>query len=238
MKKIGSRGWCDLPILISAAEDSFMNWSYIRPAPWLDTRARFVAGTPRGGTLLDLGSSDGETLCHIAELRPDLQFFSADKLGQPENYPQGCRFVRADFERDKFPWPDKSIDAITCMHLVEHLQSLNLLMEEIARLLAPGGRVYFETPHPKTLTLPRGKSRTVPMNFFDDATHVRVVPTEVLGEAAKKTGLEIVRSGISRNWLFAAAYPGFFFLPSSRKKLTAHVHWLGWSAYLIARRPV
>jgi hypothetical protein len=38
------------------------------------------------------------------------------------------------------------------MHLVEHLDDLSLLLVEIARLLKPGGRVYFETPHPKTVT--------------------------------------------------------------------------------------
>jgi len=47
----------------------------------------------------------------------------------------------------------------------------------------------------------------------------------------------VLASGISRNWLFAAAYPVFVFLPPSRKKFTARIHWLGWSAYLIACRP-
>ena len=52
-----------------------MNWRLLRPWPWLDTRAGFVARAPRGGRLLDLGASDGETLRHIAELRPDLPAF-------------------------------------------------------------------------------------------------------------------------------------------------------------------
>ena len=61
-----------------------MYWIYLRACAWVDTRARFVAGTPPGGTLLDLGSSDGETLGHIAELRPDLRLFAADSAGTPE----------------------------------------------------------------------------------------------------------------------------------------------------------
>ena len=218
-----------------------MNWRYLRRAPWLDTRARFVAGTPRAGALLDLGSSDGETLRHMAELRPDLRFFAADKMGTPEKYPAGCQFARADFEREKLPWPDGSMNAITCMHLVEHLQTLDLLMREIARLLAPGGRVCFETPHPKSLSLPSptGKAAgTFTLNFFDDPTHVKVVTTDELANAARREGLEVLDSGISRNWLFAAAHPLFRFLPPSRKRFTAYIHWLGWSAYLIARRPV
>src|SRR5688572_32598739 len=111
-----------------------MNWVYLRHAPWLDTRARFVARTPAAGALLDLGSSDGETLRHFAELRPDLRLFAVDLAGQPENYPPGCQFHRVDLEREKLPWADRSMETITCMHLVEHLSDLTLLMQEAARL--------------------------------------------------------------------------------------------------------
>ena len=63
-----------------------MNWKYLRAFPSLDTRASHIARTPLNGSLLDLGSSDGETLNHIAELRPDLRLHSADKFGHPEKY--------------------------------------------------------------------------------------------------------------------------------------------------------
>ena len=217
-----------------------MNWAYLRLFAWLDTRARFVAGTPRGGTLLDLGSSDGETLGHIAELRPDLRLFAADREGVPHDYPAGCQFQRADLERDRLPWPAGAMDAITCMHLVEHLRDMNLLLQEAARLLKPGGQIYFETPHPKSLTLssPQGKAAgTFTLNFFDDPTHVRPVALGALAQQVRAVGLEVVASGTSRNWLYAAAYPVCLFLPPSRQKFTARVHWLGWSAHLIARRP-
>ena len=49
---------------------------------------------------------------------------------------------------------------------------------------------------------------------------------------------EVADSGVSRSWLIAAAYPLSVFLPASRQKFTARAHWLGWSAYLIARRPL
>jgi SAM-dependent methyltransferase len=213
-----------------------MNWSSLRYFPWLDTRARFVAQTPARGTLLDLGSSDGETLGHIAELRPDLQLCAADKLGTPERYPAGCQFQRADFELDPLTWSDHSMDAVTCMHLIEHLHDARRLVGEITRLLKPGGRAYFETPHPKTLTLPSLRGRFT-LNFHDDPTHIRVVATDELAQKVRAAGLKVEADGISRNWLFAAAHPVLALLPDSRKKFTARIHWLGWSAYLIARKP-
>jgi len=216
-----------------------VNWRLLRPWPWLDTRAQFVAQAPVGGCLLDLGSSDGETLGHFSELRPDLKFFAADRAGTPEAYPPGCQFHRADLERERLPWPDGSMDAITCMHLVEHLNDLSTLVSEIARLLKPGGRIYFETPHPKTLTLagPKGGGvGVIAMNFYDDASHVRLVPVGLLAQLIRQQGLEVLRNGVSRNWLFAASYLVYRFLPPNRKKCTAHVHWIGWSSFLIARR--
>ncbi len=216
-----------------------MNWAHLRRFPWLDTRARFVAAVPRNGALLDLGSSDGETLRHMAELRPDLRFHAVDLAGQPENYPAGCQFVRADLQRDRLPWPDASMDAITCMHLVEHLQNTKFLLKEIARLLKPGSKAYFETPHPKTTKLPSartGSGDTFTLNFFDDPTHIKPVAIEDLAQQCVQAGLVVRKSGISRNWLFAAAYPFFLVLPSSRKKYTARVHWIGWSAYLVTTR--
>ena len=128
------------------------------------------------------------------------------------------------------------MDAISCMHVLEHLHDSSRLLSEIARLLKPGGRVYFETPHLKTLRLPSAAGRFT-LNFYDDPTHVRVVPIDELSQQISNRGLRVDSSGISRNWFFAALHPLFVFLPDSRRKFTARVHWLGWSAYLVARRP-
>ena len=218
-----------------------MNWAWLRQVPWLDTRARFVARIPRDGSLLDLGSSDGETLRHIAELRPDLKLFAVDIAGVPENYPPNCSFQRANLELDRLPWPDGCMTAITCMHLVEHLQDPGPLIREARRLLRPGGCIYFETPHPKSLSLPSLNAKeagSFTMNFYDDPTHVRLVSTAELAELARREGLEVTSTGISRNWLFAASHLVYQFLPASRRKYTARVHWLGWSACLTARRPL
>jgi hypothetical protein len=75
-----------------------------------------------------------------------------------------------------------------------------------------------------------------PMSFYDDVTHTKPVATGVLAHAARRTGFKIISSGTSRNWLFAMSYPFFLLAPPSRQKYTAKLHWIGWSAYLIAER--
>ncbi len=213
-----------------------MNWAWLRHCPWLDTRARFVAGVVSDGALLDLGSSDGETLRHFAQLRPDLRFHAVDLAGQPDSYPAGCDFFRANLETDLLPWTDASMDAVTCMHLIEHLRDSSTLLAEVARLLKPGAKAYFETPHPKTTDLPSAKG-VFTLNFYDDPTHVQPVDIAVLSRQAQKAGLLPVAHGTSHNWLFAASYPFFLVRAASRQKYTARVHWIGWSAFLIVQKP-
>ncbi len=217
-----------------------MNWRYWRQIPWIDTRARFVASVPRGGTLLDLGSSDGQTLRHFAELRPDITLHAADLAGTPTAYPPGTDFRRADFERDRLPWSDSSFDAITCMHVIEHLHDATHILGEAARVLKPGGRIYIETPHPKSVETPSAHGAAagkITMNFFDDPTHIAPVSTDILTAKAREAGLDPRRAGTSRNLIFAAAYPLFASARvTSRKRFIAQLHWMGWSSYLIASR--
>ena len=216
-----------------------MKWKLFGLAPWLDTRARFVAALPRGGRLLDLGTSDGETLGHFQELRPDLKLHAVDLQGKPEGYPQGCEFQRANLETERLRWADGSFDGITCMHLVEHLRELAHLFGECGRLLKPGGRLYVETPHPKTMgySSPQGVGAgTFTMNFFDDLTHVRIVTVGGMAQLARSAGLKVHQTGISRNWLFAAAWPIMALAAPSRARYTAQAHFRGWSSYIVLEK--
>ncbi len=217
-----------------------MNWRYIRGLPWVDSRAAFVARTPQGGRLLDLGTSDGSTLRHFAELRPDIRYAAVD-LESPASLPAGAEFKRVDLEKGPLPWPADTFDTITCMHLIEHLRDSSVLWSECARVLKPGGSIYVETPGPLSLTarsVTGPAAGSVTMNFYDDPTHTSLVPLATMREDAERTGLTVRASGKARNLLFALAYPILaVFRPNTRSRYVAKLHWMGWSHFLVGAKP-
>jgi predicted SAM-dependent methyltransferase len=78
-----------------------------------------------------------------------------------------CPFENVDVVHDlnKTPWPFESNQFIhvSAVHVVEHLNSLLDFMNEVWRVLKPGGSLYIETP----------LAGVNPDLEFSDPTHVR-----------------------------------------------------------------
>jgi SAM-dependent methyltransferase len=45
------------------------------------------------------------------------------------------------------PLPSASVDLLTCFHVLEHIPDDRVAMQEIARVLSPGGTAYIQVPH-------------------------------------------------------------------------------------------
>jgi len=125
--------------------------------------------------VLDIGSGRGEWLALLAErgipargvdISPVLVEYCRDKA---------LDVTLADalvyLERQ----PDGAFSAITAFHLIEHLPFDRLfgLVEQCHRVLAPGGRLIFETPNPENVLV---GSHT----FYHDPTHRNpITPTMI-----------------------------------------------------------
>jgi 2-polyprenyl-3-methyl-5-hydroxy-6-metoxy-1,4-benzoquinol methylase len=67
--------------------------------------------------------------------------------------------------------PAESLNAVTALHFAEHLpfESLVSFLDEVARVLRPGGLVILETPNPENLLVGS-------CNFYLDPTHRNPIP--------------------------------------------------------------
>lgn len=69
--------------------------------------------------------------------------------------------IQADLNEPLDKLPDGSVDAIHCRHLLEHIDNFLPLLEELHRVVRPGGEIDIRVPH---FSNPYG---------YSDPTHVR-----------------------------------------------------------------
>lgn len=55
--------------------------------------------------------------------------------------------VLCNFHKFPYPFEDNYADEIYAKHIIEHLDHPKMFVEEIFRILKPGGVVFIETPH-------------------------------------------------------------------------------------------
>jgi SAM-dependent methyltransferase len=56
-------------------------------------------------------------------------------------------FARANVESEAIPLPDGSADAVVCNQVIEHLKNVFHAMDELARIVRPGGLLLLSTPN-------------------------------------------------------------------------------------------
>ncbi len=96
---------------------------------------------------------------------------------------QGLEVVHDDMMVHLSRQPDNSLDLVTAFHLIEHLKPEKLfrLLDEIKRILKPGGRVFMETPSSENLVV-------AACNFYADPTHHRPVNPHTLMFVLRQKG--------------------------------------------------
>ncbi|MCW2600291.1 MAG: hypothetical protein JWM02_2120 [Frankiales bacterium] len=85
---------------------------------------------------------------------------------------------------------DDSLQGIFSAHFVEHLQpdDLEAIIQESARVLAPGGVFVAATPNAACLSV-------MGYDFWRDPTHIRFYEARLLAFFCAKAGLEVVETG-------------------------------------------
>ncbi len=123
-------------------------------------------------TIVDIGCGEGITLEKIHRLFPDRKVLGIDIL--PENIDicrqQGCNIKQGDVY--KLPLPSESVDFVLFMEVIEHLKDSEIAIQEIRRVLVPGGRLVLVFPNDKVFKI----ARILTLKFQEatyDPGHVR-----------------------------------------------------------------
>ena len=109
---------------------------------------RALAPTPpaQSGTLLDLGCGQGEMSRHLRDLGWQVEGADVSEDNVARLKELGFVAHRMDLN-EPLPFADASFDAVTLLDVLEHVVKAELLVEEIHRILRPGGRFLLSTPN-------------------------------------------------------------------------------------------
>jgi 2-polyprenyl-3-methyl-5-hydroxy-6-metoxy-1,4-benzoquinol methylase len=106
---------------------------------------RFVSSRP-AGTLLDVGCGNGAFLAYMARLGWSVEGVEPDSRSADIAAERGIRVMRCGVE--EAPLEAGRYNAVTLMHVIEHLPSPRAALARIARSLKPGGRLVSFSPNP------------------------------------------------------------------------------------------
>jgi len=211
--------------------------------PWIYSRSNFIKKLPKQGILLDVGCGPGEIVSFFKSIRPEWKIYGTD-IYKNNELQKDMVFFESNLDKE-ISAKNNVYDAVICTHVFEHLQNPLIAIKEIFRVLKPGGKLYLETPSQRALNLPSftsvNSTEKVPINFYDDPTHIRPFSPPALVQLTSDVGFKILQTGYARNWLATFTSPITFILAYILRKRSFLVHsvWhtVGWSSYIVVEKP-
>jgi 2-polyprenyl-3-methyl-5-hydroxy-6-metoxy-1,4-benzoquinol methylase len=134
--------------------------------------------------ILDVGCGRGEWLELAKEQSLRAQGVDINRVLVENCRRQGLDVIESDVIVHLRALSDASLGAVTGFHIIEHLpfEVLVKLIDEIVRVLKPGGVAIFETPNPENVLV---ASHT----FYMDPTHRNPLPSALVKLIAEARGL-------------------------------------------------
>ncbi len=153
---------------------TFTNWSKVWEYPWLWEHALRDAAWP-GKRLVDLGSEISPMPWFLATLGARVTLIETDPQWIPrwEALRERLR-VDVDWhivDSERLPIPDASADVLTSFSVIEHQPDKRRAIDEVARVLKPGGRlaISFDICEPALgMSFPEWNGRALTLEEFEE----------------------------------------------------------------------
>jgi SAM-dependent methyltransferase len=155
------------------------------------------------GHILDVGSGIGVFPASMARLGHTVASLDYVTANQAWIRAHGVEVATADILNNPLPFPDASFDLVTMLDAIEHLHgSPRHVLQEIFRVLRPGGHIIVETPNIANLrrrvVLLMGKNPMSIKYFYESSYpyngHVYEYTKSDLETAIRWSGFEIAES--------------------------------------------
>lgn len=114
---------------------------------------------PKGSKLLDLGCGRGEFL--MGFIRCGFNGYGVDQSSIAKSVCSGAEILQSDLVNEPLPYKDNSFDVVFSKSVLEHFYYPEKLVQEIYRILKPGGLVITMVPDWEFIY----------KTFYDDCTH-------------------------------------------------------------------
>lgn len=135
--------------------------------------------------LLDVGDTDGLMLRHLGKTRLG---FNISQVAVDNIRSNGVEAQLGDGHG--LPFEDESFDAVLCFETLEHVESQAQVLEELARVCRPDGRVFISIPwvrstrfHERDPAQPRGYQHITELSREDFGALVSHTSLEIAGES-------------------------------------------------------
>lgn len=252
--------FCGAPIVTETKSSSpDLLWLHLKEVPAFrallrSIEARLYVGLPFPEPILDLGCGDGHfgavALPHVPDVGLDPDRRALREASRRRAY---RLLLRAD--GCHLPFPDGAFGTVVSNCVLEHIPAVGRVLEEVSRVLRPGGRLYFSVPSPAFLSLlsigrvldrlglrPLGAAYRA---FFNRVSrHYHYDSPEGWRARLAAVGLDLleVHPYLSRRALAAVEWGHYFGLPSLvAKKLTGRwvvcpQRWNLWLTERLVRR--
>lgn len=174
----------------TAFEDQFRGSReeiFARLKVYLPLLEKAEVGTPES-PILDVGCGRGEWLELLRESGYTAKGLDLNRVMIDYCHSKGLDVLEGEVISYLRTLPDLSLGVVTGFHIIEHLSfpQLKNLLNEVTRVLKPGGLALFETPNPKNLVVGA-------CNFYADPTHRNPLFPETVQFLLESQGLSNVQ---------------------------------------------